>query len=516
MYFQEELSDDFPPIFNRFKDFFEAQRTNWFENSEKHRTEMFEQFTVVANENERLQKELVKTKKELLESKDILEETEKVENEEIEELEMQLRNATYLNEKFKKEIKENLAQRDDTINESVRAKVISDQVIQSLKGDVKKLEREMKESIKGKDMHEEVLKHEIQVDRLHLEIEKSKTVILNLKYEAAELLVDNDEKRTLILKMTEEGERMEEKLESLQIKNDNMNPDFKISKPNVNDANNLHEELKFSTGYDDFDNNFECASCGNTFATECIMEEHSKTCTKKTTHERTKYFSLKCESCGKTVVSKNKIEDHMRKCIQKKFWDQKVLEIEKEISEQTFQITKSIYDLKEEEFEERISCKRECKPGCKVFHTKHNWSKTHSNKYLENLEGIRKAFIETISTGTIPKSYSCKICGEICSRVCDLKTHKENSHSLNQDNTNELQESAVNRVRLEEEDDIFIIDNYSVNFKDSSSDGVQIVDRGIQNLCLICLLSFKTENDLKEHLQKHSTVKTLPSILKKI
>ena len=206
----------------------------------------------------------------------------------------------------------------------------------------------------------------------------------------------------------------------------------------------------------------------------------------------------------------------MRKCIQKKFWDQKVLEIEKEISEQTFQITKSIYDLKEEEFEERISCKRECKPGCKVFHTKHNWSKTHSNKYLENLEGIRKAFIETISTGTIPKSYSCKICGEICSRVCDLKTHKENSHSLNQDNTNELQESAVNRVRLEEEDDIFIIDNYSVNFKDSSSDGVQIVDRGIQNLCLICLLSFKTENDLKEHLQKHSTVKTLPSILKKI
>ena len=149
MYFQEELSDDFPPIFNRFKDFFEAQRTNWFENSEKHRTEMFEQFTVVANENERLQKELVKTKKELLESKDILEETEKVENEEIEELEMQLRNATYLNEKFKKEIKENLAHRDDTINESVRAKVISDKVIKSLKGDIRMLEREIKECKKG-------------------------------------------------------------------------------------------------------------------------------------------------------------------------------------------------------------------------------------------------------------------------------------------------------------------------------------------------------------------------------
>ena len=29
-----DLSDEFPPIFNQFKDFFEEQMRNWFENSE--------------------------------------------------------------------------------------------------------------------------------------------------------------------------------------------------------------------------------------------------------------------------------------------------------------------------------------------------------------------------------------------------------------------------------------------------------------------------------------------------
>ena len=66
-------------------------------------------------------------------------------------------------------------------------------------------------------------------------------------------------------------------------------------------------------------------------------------------------------------------DDHIRKCIQKNFLDQKALELEKNISYNTNKITKSIFVL-----EEKVSCKRECKPGCKIFHTKHNWSKTYS------------------------------------------------------------------------------------------------------------------------------------------
>ena len=36
-----------------------------------------------------------------------------------------------------------------------------------------------------------------------------------------------------------------------------------------------------------------------------------------------------------------------------------------------------------------------------------------------------------------------------------------------------------------------------------------------KNLCSICLFSFKLKDELKEHLQKHTERKKLPSILKK-
>ena len=61
MDFNGEMSDDCPPIFNQFKAFFEEQRRNWFENSEKHRTEQFEHFAFIANENEKLKYEFYKT-----------------------------------------------------------------------------------------------------------------------------------------------------------------------------------------------------------------------------------------------------------------------------------------------------------------------------------------------------------------------------------------------------------------------------------------------------------------------
>ena len=233
------------------------------------------------------------------------------------------------------------------------------------------------------------------------------------------------------------------------------------------------------------------------------MEDHSKTCKKKATLDRTNFVNFVCASCAKTYVNKKKMDDHNGKCMQKKLFSQKVLEMKRQISEQTFQVTKSILELKEAEFEERISCRRECKPGCKIFHTKHNWCKNKSNKYLENLEGIRKAFVENIATGTIQKSYSCKICDNIFNRVCDLKMHQENVHRINKENTEEFQES----------NDVLMTEDDSISSKDSKSDDVESIDRCVQNLCYICLLSFNTEHNLKEHIQKHSTVKVLPSIL---
>ena len=225
-------------------------------------------------------------------------------------------------------------------------------------------------------MKHEILEVNSKYDILHLEEEKNKSVILNLINEVAELQVATTEKKALILIMRVASERMDEKL---LIENKDMFTDFEIVLPEVKDANNLYEELKFSKGYDKFGNQFECTSCGKTFVTKSRMEDHIKKCIKKTTLDRTKFVNFECASCGKTYVDKKKMDDHNRKCMQKKLFSQKVLEMKRQISEQTFQVTKSILDLKESKFEERISCRRECKPGCKIFHTKHNWCKSKSN-----------------------------------------------------------------------------------------------------------------------------------------
>ena len=146
---------------------------------------------------------------------------------------------------MKKEIIKGIAKKD-ILNEAVRAKQISDQVIQSLKAEIKQLEVEMNEVKKGNDISEEVLKHEIlevnsKYDILHLEEEKNKSVILNLINEVAELQVATNEKKALILKMRDASERMEEKL---LIENKDMFTDFEIVLPELRDAINLYEELK--------------------------------------------------------------------------------------------------------------------------------------------------------------------------------------------------------------------------------------------------------------------------------
>ena len=244
----------------------------------------------------------------------------------------------------------------------------------------------------------------------------------------------------------------------------------------------------------------------------CTEKKYLDQCIKKTSLVKEK--SCECESCGDKFVNKKNMEDHLRKFIQKKYLDQKAVDIEKNISDQTIKLTKSILDLKETELEEKLSCKRECKPGCKIFHTKHNWSKTYSNKYLQDLEVIRNAFVENSESGAIPKSYLCGKCNKTYKRVRDLKMHRKSNHNIKKKNKHENQESIVN---LEKVDDILIVEEDSVDLKDSSSDNnVETADMVVPNLCYICLLSFISEENLKEHMHKHSGVKLLPSILKKV
>ena len=53
------------------------------------------------------------------------------------------------------------------------------------------------------------------------------------------------------------------------------------------------------------------------------------------------------------------MKDHIKTCMEKKSLDRKVFKLECTISEQKLQVTKAIFDLKEEEVDERIRCKQE-------------------------------------------------------------------------------------------------------------------------------------------------------------
>ena len=52
------------------------------------------------------------------------------------------------------------------------------------------------------------------------------------------------------------------------------------------------------------------------------------------------------------------------------------------------------------------------------------------------------------------------------------------------------------------------------DFKEENSVDKEKTDQTVSNLCLVYLLSFKTESELEEHIPRHSKAKQLPSILK--
>ena len=95
------------------------------------------------------------------------------------------------------------------------------------------------------------------------------------------------------------------------------------------------------------------------------------------------------------------MENHIKVYSKKKNLYTKAEGYERKLFDQKVQLTKSIFEPKDLELKETISCKRECKPGFKIFHSKHNWSKTYSSKYVDNLEVISNAYVDKVETGII-------------------------------------------------------------------------------------------------------------------
>ena len=168
----------------------------------KFREEGFEnEMDAVTLEIDNLKRELDFSRKESMETKDILAEMENLENEELEVLEIKHKNAL-----------KDLAKKEGREKEFIRAKSISDQVLQTMKEETKKLELEINE-LPEKVFKDEVTELNLKYDLLKAEAEKDKEYIVILKCEVDNLQLENEENKMIIQTIKEEKKVMKDKLD---------------------------------------------------------------------------------------------------------------------------------------------------------------------------------------------------------------------------------------------------------------------------------------------------------------
>ena len=414
----------------------------------------------ITSENEILTRKLNKTKKELEDAREIIEETENHENMEIEELEMKQNIATKIIEKLKNDIREH----------------------ESLQEDNKNLKMEMTKLKEEKD----AVRYNLNLQKkeiIEFEI-KHKEDISNLKDEINGLQLITEDKDLCIKSLSEENKMLQEKLENFEFKTidkfaSKNNADVVINPETDDNPFNLYEELNFSKGNNKFAEKFVCKSCGRNFENIKIFNKHSKGCHQK--------YQL----------------------------DQHIFELRRLISNQTEHLIRKIFDVRENEIVRSYSCNSDCTVGCRIFHQKHDWVKPSSGNMFEKLKQIRSAekdrrelcdqSLETFADFDkhIRNSHCFKNSRNSMERTTDLKTHLLTTQPDDQEVESDVSKSLISKS----------VSNSNFENVDKSTEDLERSEEEIKHLCNVCLLSFKKGTDLKQHIKKHTSNKK-PSILK--
>ena len=138
---------------------------------------------------------------------------------------------------------------------------------------------------------------------------------------------------------------------------------------------------------------------------------------------------FKCDKCNMDFTNDGKLKEHQRATHEIKL--KKKLDLlanlsysERKVSEQRLELTTSLLELKHQELEKSHLCT--CRTFCRIFHKKHNFIRSKSDKISLKLENI-SVIPSTLNNmngeifGAKRKQYICKQCEQKFCRQGDLK-----------------------------------------------------------------------------------------------
>ena len=187
----------------------------------------------------------------------------------------------------------------------------------------------------------------------------------------------------------------------------------------------------------------------------------------------------------------------------------------------------------------KYSCNSGCRASCRIFNQKHNWVKPATEELLRKFQQIRndkncscalcnKAFkslteldnhiatkhVDGESEQLVKATY--KLCEKSVEQLKNLEEHIQATHNVR--NCEKSLEKKTELVKHQQNtqlsEDIFIMDSSDISMTQFCSNSSK--EESFQSLCNVCLISFETGEELKEHMPKHKDRSRPVSILKKL
>ena len=124
---------------------------------------------------------------------------------------------------------------------------------------------------------------------------------------------------------------------------------------------------------------------------------------------------FECNVCEQIFTKKIEFQSHQEEHRNEQIsaWKLRENEFEQSGFQQKLKLSSDLFKLREKENQD-AKCK--CKKYCRIYHIKHNWKASLSQKLLLKMDSVRS------------ENYSCKTCDQTFVKSDDLMKHVQDDH----------------------------------------------------------------------------------------